>query len=71
MKDTFKNIQLGGQPEDVRQAIAAWNLMGSTLDWAALPIVMAILGIEDVETLVRQLNAMRLKVAADAEAARA
>lgn len=36
----------------------AWNLMGG-LDWAALPIVVEMLGIEDVDQLVRNLATMR------------
>jgi hypothetical protein len=39
-------------------AVRAWNLMGG-LDWAALPIVVEMLGIVDVEMLVTQLVAIR------------
>lgn len=38
--------------------IKAWNLMGG-LEWAALDLVCAILGVEDPEWLIRQLVAMR------------
>jgi hypothetical protein len=58
------NIQLGEQPSDVKHAINAWNLMGCLIDWAALPLVAEMLGIEDVETFVHQLVAIRNKQAA-------
>lgn len=39
-------------------AIRAWNLMGG-LDWTALPVVAEMLGIDDVERLIAQLEAIR------------
>ncbi len=39
-------------------AIEAWNLMGG-LDWAALPTVFEILDIEDVDSTVGCLLAIR------------
>lgn len=47
------------QTGDVRTAVKAWNLMGCRLDWAALPIVAELFGIDDVETLITQLVALR------------
>lgn len=39
--------------------VTAWNLMGRYLDWAALPVVVEILGVEDVESFIVQLVALR------------
>lgn len=39
-------------------AMRAWNLMGG-LDWAALPLVADLLGVEDVERMVPELVAIR------------
>jgi len=39
-------------------ALEAWNLMGG-LDWAALPVVAEMLGVSDVERLIRQLVTIR------------
>jgi hypothetical protein len=39
-------------------AVRAWNLMGG-IDWAALPVVAEMLGIEDIETLVINLTEIR------------
>lgn len=39
-------------------AVAAWNVMGG-LDWNALPVVVEMLGIGDVEMLIAQLCVMR------------
>jgi hypothetical protein len=33
--------------------------MGGTIDWAGLPLVASMLGIEDLEILVAQLAALR------------
>lgn len=42
-----------------RQAIEAWNLMGSRIDWAALPTITAVLDVEDVDLFVRGLLQIR------------
>ena len=52
------------QPDDVRLAVRAWNLM-SGLDWQALPTVCEMLGVDDVETFVMQLVAIRDKQKGD------
>jgi hypothetical protein len=39
-------------------AVKAWNLMGG-IDWVALPIVVELLGIEDVEQLIHNLACIR------------
>jgi hypothetical protein len=39
-------------------AIAAWNLAGG-MNWEALPIVIEVLGVEDVEDLVRRMALIR------------
>lgn len=33
--------------------------MGGTIDWAALPILAAMYGVDDPETFIRQLDAIR------------
>jgi hypothetical protein len=48
----------GAVPDKSRFAVTAWNLMGG-LDWAALPTVVELLGVVDVESLVRQLISIR------------
>jgi hypothetical protein len=40
-------------------AIQAWNMMGGTIDWAALPVITEMLGIEDIELFIRQLVLIR------------
>ena len=47
--------QLGGETV---LSIRAWNIMGG-IDWAALPVIAEMLGIDDIETLVLQLVAIR------------
>lgn len=44
--------------ESVRLRLA-WNLMGGTIDWAALPVVVDLLGEDDPETLIRGLIMVR------------
>ena len=39
-------------------SIRAWNIMGG-IDWAALPVIAEMLGIDDIEALVLQLVAIR------------
>lgn len=48
----------GQPPAEAELAIAAWNMLGG-LDWAGLPHVAEMLGIEDLEMLVTQLVAIR------------
>ena len=36
----------------------AWNMMGG-LDWAALPVVAEVLGVQDIELLLIELIAIR------------
>jgi len=43
----------------VKLATAAWSLMGGRLDWAALPVIVELLGIVDVDILIIQLVALR------------
>ena len=43
---------------DTVLSIRAWNIMGG-IDWAALPVIAEMLGIDDIETLVLQLVAIR------------
>lgn len=33
--------------------------MGGTIDWAALPVIVEMLGVHDVDLLIRQLIVMR------------
>lgn len=45
-------------PEGAEVAVEAWNLMAG-LDWSALPLVVEMLGVEDVERLIRNLVTIR------------
>jgi hypothetical protein len=45
-------------PDGCSLSVAAWNLMGG-LDWTALPVVVEMLGITDVDALVRDLVVIR------------
>lgn len=49
------------QDADAKTALAirAWNMLGARIDWQGLPLVCEILGIEDVEMLISQLEAIR------------
>jgi hypothetical protein len=40
-------------------AIRGWNLMGGTMDWAALPVIAEILGVDDMESFIQRLVAIR------------
>lgn len=40
-------------------AVRAWNMLGGCIDWAGVPLVAEILGIEDLEVLVTQLQTIR------------
>jgi len=42
----------------VQVAVRAWNLLGG-LDWAGLPVVAEVLGVDDIEWLVDQLTIIR------------
>jgi hypothetical protein len=48
----------GEAPDVSRLALKAWNLM-SGIEWAALPIIAEIYGIEDFELFLRYLAAIR------------
>lgn len=48
----------GPVPDGAALAVVAWNMLGG-LDWAGLPIIAEILGIEDLEMLVAQLIVLR------------
>lgn len=48
----------GPAPDGAALAVTAWNMLGG-LDWAGLPIVAELLGIEDLEMLVVQLVVIR------------
>jgi hypothetical protein len=40
-------------------AIRAWNWMGGQIDWAGLPMIAELLGLDDMELLINQLSALR------------
>jgi len=40
-------------------SIKAWNLLGGQIDWAGLPVVAEMLGIDDIELLVMQMMQIR------------
>lgn len=49
------------KPPDIhtKLAIRAWNMMGGQIDWNGLETVADILGINDIERLVAQLETIR------------
>lgn len=46
-------------PDGADIARRAWNLMGGEINWAALPVVAELFGIEDIEPFLMQLVAIR------------
>jgi len=40
-------------------SVLAWNLMGGTIDWAALPWVCDHLGIDDVDAVIVDMTQIR------------
>lgn len=40
-------------------AIASWNVMGGTIDWAALPLLSEMYGVADLPMFVAYLVAIR------------
>ena len=48
----------GPPPTDFALAIRAWKLLGG-LDYDGMPIVAEMLGIDDIELLIRQLVLIR------------
>jgi hypothetical protein len=50
----------GPPPPESSQAVEAWNIMGG-LNWSALPIVVELIGVDDVELLIEQLVIIRNK----------
>ena len=45
-------------PEGSELSVSVWNLMGG-LDWNALEVVAEMLGVRDIDRLVRDLVTMR------------
>ncbi len=37
----------------------AWNMMGGEVNWTALPVLMAMFGVDDPETFIVRLLALR------------
>lgn len=48
----------GSPPSDVALAIRAWNMLGG-MEWAGIPLVAELLGYEDLDILVAQLETIR------------
>lgn len=48
-----------GPDPELDLALQAWAWMDGRIDWAALPVVVEILGITDVEALLARLMAVR------------
>ncbi|WFP48509.1 hypothetical protein PL263_10330 [Methylomonas sp. EFPC3] len=46
------------QPDQLKLAVDAWNIMGG-LDWAGLPVVAELLGVQDIESLIYHLKLIR------------
>jgi hypothetical protein len=49
----------GPVPDESRQALLAWNLMGGTIDWQALPWVADYLGIDDLDAAILDMIVIR------------
>lgn len=49
-------------PEESRPALEAWNLMGGEINWTALDAIAELIGVRDVETLIRHLVVIRDQV---------
>jgi hypothetical protein len=43
-------------PAELGVAYDALNLMGGDIDWSALPVMVEIFGITDVETMIRLMR---------------
>lgn len=46
-------------PPESAPALVAWKMMGGAMDWQALPMVVELIGVKDVELLVIQLLTIR------------
>ncbi len=46
------------QPDQLKLAVDAWNILGG-LDWAGLPVVAELLGVQDIESLIYHLKLIR------------
>ena len=55
------DLPIQPDPPDMatRLAIRAWNMMDGQINWSALEPVSELLGINDIERLVAQLEAIR------------
>lgn len=45
----------------------AWNMMGGQIEWAALPVIVEIIGVSDVESMVVDLLRIREHMTSKAE----
>jgi hypothetical protein len=61
-------LDQGGLPDQVKTksfdyssnlAIRAWNTLGGRIDWIGIDVVSELLGIEDIEMLIAQLETIR------------
>lgn len=52
-------FKLGEPPEECQFARNIWVMMDRRIDYAAMPVLCEMYGIEDVETLIAQLVAIR------------
>lgn len=52
-------FQPGDLSDENKLVVRAWNMMGGSLDWVALPTVAGLLGIEDIDLLVHELIHLR------------
>lgn len=51
-------------------ALRAWELMGGEINWAALPLIVELLGVDDVRMFVLHLTVIRNHEARQAAAGR-
>jgi hypothetical protein len=48
------------QPRDMAEAaIVCWNWMGGEIDWSGFEVIAGVLGVDDVETLIRAVVSLR------------
>ena len=46
-------------PDGLFLAVEAWNMMGGELNWQAIPILVDMLEVQDVEKFIREIVQIR------------
>lgn len=58
----YEGEDLPDPDPDHQLALQVWNMLSNgtgSIDWAGLPMVAAVLGIDDLETLIRRLMTIK------------